>query len=197
LRCSTPSSDRRALGSWFPPKACLHRSKQKLLQNLALVCPSTSVENKSKSLVLHAYPSHLVVWTELPQNFKVTACIQIEANNQLVQIKLDNDSAIRTLKKLPGSSLSAHGRCTCTTTTRFIATSALLRSHCAPRLLVTQPHGLYVNLVVCREYSSPGHSGSTSTTPYAAATSSSGCTTTSTTISTSKLVENGFRDINY
>jgi hypothetical protein len=28
LRCSTPSSDRRALGSWFPPKACLHRSKR-------------------------------------------------------------------------------------------------------------------------------------------------------------------------
>jgi hypothetical protein len=45
---------------------------------------------------------------------------------------------------------------------------------------VTRPHGLYVNLVVRSEYSSPGHSGSTSITPYAAATSSSGCTTTST-----------------
>jgi hypothetical protein len=46
---------------------------------------------------------------------------------------------------------------------------------------VIRPHGLYVNLAVCHEYSSPGYSGSTSTTPYATATSSSGRTTTSTT----------------
>jgi hypothetical protein len=46
---------------------------------------------------------------------------------------------------------------------------------------VIRPHGLYVNLAMCREYSSPSYSGSTSTTPYTAATSSSGHTTTSTT----------------
>jgi hypothetical protein len=68
--------------------------------------------------------------------------------------------------------------------------------HSAPRLLVTRPHGLYVNLAVRRGYSSLRRSGSTSTTPYAATTSFSGRTTTSTTISTSKLVENGFRGIN-
>jgi hypothetical protein len=73
---------------------------------------------------------------------------------------------------------------------------ALLQLRRALQLLVTGPHSLYVNLVVRREYSSPGHSGSTSTTSYAAVTSSSGCTTTSTTIWTSKLVENGFRSIN-
>jgi hypothetical protein len=33
------------------------------------------------------------------------------------------------------------------------------------RGLRLRPHGLYVNLVVRREYSSPDHSGSTSTTP--------------------------------
>jgi hypothetical protein len=50
-----------------------------------------------------------------------------------------------------------------------------------PRLLVTRPHGLCVNLAVRRGYSSLGRSGSTSTTPYAAMTSFSGRTTTSTT----------------
>jgi hypothetical protein len=73
---------------------------------------------------------------------------------------------------------------------------ALHQLHRALRLLVTRPHGLYVNLAVRRGYSSLGRSGSTSTTPYAATMSFSGRTTTSTTISTSKLVENGFRDIN-
>jgi hypothetical protein len=34
-----------------------------------------------------------------------------------------------------------------------------------PRLLVTRLHRLYVSLAVRREYSSPGHSGSTSTSP--------------------------------
>jgi hypothetical protein len=42
-------------------------------------------------------------------------------------------------------------------------------------------HWLYINLAVRCNYSSPGRTGSTSTTPYAAVTSSSGCTTTSTT----------------
>jgi hypothetical protein len=58
---------------------------------------------------------------------------------------------------------------------------ALHQLHRALQLLATRLHGLYVNLVVRREYSSPGRSGSTSTTPYAAVTSSSGRTTTSTT----------------
>jgi hypothetical protein len=47
---------------------------------------------------------------------------------------------------------------------------------------VIRPHGLYVNLAVCREYSSFGCSGSTSTTSYAATMSSSGRTTTSTSL---------------
>jgi hypothetical protein len=48
---------------------------------------------------------------------------------------------------------------------------ALHQLHRALRLLVTRPHGFYVNLAVHREYSSLGHSGSTSTTPYTATTS--------------------------
>jgi hypothetical protein len=81
--------------------------------------------------------------------------------------------------------LGAHGRRTRATTTCFTAIPALLRSRCAPRLLVTRPHRLYVNLAVRREYSSSCRSGSTSTMPYAAMTSFSGRTTTLTTISTS------------
>jgi hypothetical protein len=76
------------------------------------------------------------------------------------------------------------------------AARALRRPRRALRLLIIWPHGLYVNLAVRREYSSLDRSGSTSTTPYAAMTSFSGRTTTSTTISTSKLVKNGSRDIN-
>jgi hypothetical protein len=113
----------------------------------------------------------------------------------LVQIKLDNNHAMCT-RGLPGeASISFAARTnkmymsTPTSTTR-------VQLHSAPRLLVTRPHGLYVNLAVRRGYSSLRRSGSTSTTPYAATTSFSGRTTTSTTISTSKLVENGFRGIN-
>jgi hypothetical protein len=40
----------------------------------------------------------------------------------------------------------------------------------APRLLVTRPHELYLNLAVRREYSSPCCSGSTSTLPCATTT---------------------------
>jgi hypothetical protein len=46
---------------------------------------------------------------------------------------------------------------------------ALHQLHRAQRLLATRLHGLYVNLVMRREYSSPGRSCSTSTTPYAVA----------------------------
>jgi hypothetical protein len=79
---------------------------------------------------------------------------------------------------------------TCTRKHTMEASKSLLGAHTnrtrlqlrrAPRLLTTRLHGLYINLVVRREYLSPGHSGSTSTTLYAAATSSSGRMTTSTT----------------
>jgi hypothetical protein len=70
----------------------------------------------------------------------------------------------------------------CAATTRHPAARALRQPCHAPRLLVTRVHGLYVNLIVRREYSSPDRSGSTSTTPYATATSSSGRTTTSTSL---------------
>jgi hypothetical protein len=41
---------------------------------------------------------------------------------------------------------------------------ALLQLRHAPRLLVTRPHGLYLNLAMRRDYSSPGCIGSTPTT---------------------------------
>jgi hypothetical protein len=69
----------------------------------------------------------------------------------------------------------------CAASTRLLAIAALHQLRRASRLLVTRPHKLYVSLAVRRGYSSPGRSGSTSTTPYAATTSSSGRTTTSTT----------------
>jgi hypothetical protein len=53
----------------------------------------------------------------------------------------------------------------CAATTRDPA-ARVLPQHCrAPRLLVSWPHRLYVSLAVRREYSSPGHNGSTSTSP--------------------------------
>jgi hypothetical protein len=85
-----------------------------------------------------------------------------------------------TTTSSPGSTGSTSAL-SCAATTRDPAAQALPQ-HCrAPRLLVTRPHRLYVNLAVRREYSSPSRSSSTSTTSYAAATSSSGRTTTSTT----------------
>jgi hypothetical protein len=54
----------------------------------------------------------------------------------------------------------------CAATTRLPVASAIHHLRRAPRLLVTRSHGLYVNLSVHREYLSPGHSGSTSTTPH-------------------------------
>jgi hypothetical protein len=85
-----------------------------------------------------------------------------------------------TTTSSPGSTSSTSAP-PCAATTRDPA-ARVLPQHCrAPRLLVTRPHRLYVNLAVRREYSSSCRSGSTSTTPYAATTSSSGRTTTSTT----------------
>jgi hypothetical protein len=75
-----------------------------------------------------------------------------------------------------------HTTASCAASTHHPAARALPQPCRAPRLLVTRVHGLYINLFVRREYSSPGRSGSTSTKPYAAATSSSGRTTTSTSL---------------
>jgi hypothetical protein len=63
---------------------------------------------------------------------------------------------------------------TCTWKHTMEASKSLLGAHTnrtrpqlrrAPRLLVTRPHGLYLNLAVCRDYSSPGRTCSTSSTP--------------------------------
>jgi hypothetical protein len=47
---------------------------------------------------------------------------------------------------------------------------ALLQQRRAPRLLVSRSHRLYITFVVHRDYSSPGRTGSTSTSPCAAST---------------------------
>jgi hypothetical protein len=61
--------------------------------------------------------------------------------------------------------------CTITSITRVIPVArALLQPRRASRLLVTRSHGLYINLVVRRDYSSPGRTSSTSTSPCAAST---------------------------
>jgi hypothetical protein len=54
----------------------------------------------------------------------------------------------------------------CTMTTSHPSTSALPQLCHAPRLLVTRSHRLYFKLTVCRQYSSPGHMGSTSTASH-------------------------------
>jgi hypothetical protein len=58
----------------------------------------------------------------------------------------------------------------CAASTRLPATAALHQLRRASRLLVTRPHRLYVSLAVRREYSSPGHNDSTSTSPCVATT---------------------------
>jgi hypothetical protein len=64
---------------------------------------------------------------------------------------------------------------TCTWKHAMEASKSLLGAHTnrtrlqlrrASRLLVTRPHGLYLNLAVCRDYSSPGRTCSTSSTPH-------------------------------
>jgi hypothetical protein len=54
----------------------------------------------------------------------------------------------------------------CTMTTSHPSTSTLPQLCHAPRLLVTRSHRLYFKLTVCRQYSSPGHMGSTSTASH-------------------------------
>jgi hypothetical protein len=54
-----------------------------------------------------------------------------------------------------------HTTASCAASTHRLAARALPQPCRAPRLLVTRVHGIYVNFVVRREYSSPGRSGST------------------------------------
>jgi hypothetical protein len=58
----------------------------------------------------------------------------------------------------------------CAATTRHSAARDPRQPCRAPRLLVTRPHGLYLNCAARRNYSSPGRTGSTSTTPCATTT---------------------------
>jgi hypothetical protein len=53
---------------------------------------------------------------------------------------------------------------------RQAASLALHQLCCSLRLLVTRSHGLYVNLAVRRDYSSPGRTGSMSTSSCTAST---------------------------
>jgi hypothetical protein len=58
----------------------------------------------------------------------------------------------------------------CAATTRHPVAQALPQPRRAPRVLVSRPQRLYINYTVLRDYSSPGHTGSTLTTPCAATT---------------------------
>jgi hypothetical protein len=58
---------------------------------------------------------------------------------------------------------SATSIVSCVAATRHSAARALPQPCSAPRLLVTRPHVLYANLAVRRDYSSPGHTRSRST----------------------------------
>jgi hypothetical protein len=59
--------------------------------------------------------------------------------------------------------LGAHGRRTRVATTCHPAAQALRQPRRAPRVLFSRPQRLYINFVVHPDYSSPGHSGSKST----------------------------------
>jgi hypothetical protein len=58
----------------------------------------------------------------------------------------------------------------CALTTCLTAASALHQQRRTPQLLVSRPHHLYITFAVHRVYSSPGRTGSTSTSPCAAST---------------------------
>jgi hypothetical protein len=58
----------------------------------------------------------------------------------------------------------------CAASTCLPVATALHQLRRVPRLLISQSHGLYINYAVCRDYSSPGRTGSTSTTPCATTT---------------------------
>jgi hypothetical protein len=112
-----------------------------------------------------------------------TALCQPRCAPQLLVIRPHGfylNTAVRRDYSSPGR-IGSTSASSCAASTRLPATGALHQLRRASRLLVTRPHRLYVNLAVRHEYSSPGRSDSTSTTPYTAATLSSGHTTTSTT----------------
>jgi hypothetical protein len=63
-----------------------------------------------------------------------------------------------------------HTTASCAASTHHPAAQALPQPCHALRLLVTRPHGLYVNLAMHRDFSSPGCMGSTSTSSCVAST---------------------------
>jgi hypothetical protein len=106
--------------------------------------------------------------------------------------------------------LGAHGKMYVSTPTSITR----VQLHSAPRLLVIRPHELYINLAVRRDCSSPGRTGSMSTSLCAASTRLPAATALhrlhrtpsrhrllgvrllQLLISTSKLVEGGYYVIN-
>jgi hypothetical protein len=58
----------------------------------------------------------------------------------------------------------------CAASTHLPAVGALHQLRRAPRLLISRSHGVYINYAVHSDYSSPGRTGSTSTTSCAATT---------------------------
>jgi hypothetical protein len=88
----------------------------------------------------------------------------------------------RQFKIITWCTQNMHTRCTRDLAHRHLAASTRVRLHRlpvaqalpphrrAPRLLVIRPHGFYLSTAVRRDYSSPGRTGSTSTSPCAAST---------------------------
>jgi hypothetical protein len=106
-----------------------------------------------------------------------------------------------------------HTTASCVASTHTPAARALPQPCRAPRLLITRPHGLYVNLAMRRDYSSPGCMGSTSTSSCVVSTRLPTAAVLHRLrrtpprhrllgvqlprlVSTRKLVEDGSRDIN-
>jgi hypothetical protein len=109
--------------------------------------------------------------------------------------------------------LDAHRRRTRASTTRHPAAQALRQPRRAPRVLVSWPQRLYISSAVHRDYSSPGCTGSTSTSLCAMSTHLPAAAALRRLrrmpprrrllgvrlprlVSTRKLVEDGSRDIN-
>jgi hypothetical protein len=137
------------------------------------------LKNNSWSIATHTRK-------EIPRDFEIFAwCTQQDVRKYNCIVKRPRSPYINFVVRCDYSSPGRTGSTStlpCAVTTRHPAARALRQPCRAPRLLVTRPHGLYVNLAVRRGYSSLGRSGSTSNMLYATATSSSGRTTTSTSL---------------
>jgi hypothetical protein len=146
--------------SWLLDPICIKLRLQTLAASHLWTFEKKESSDQSKHLVTHAREDQhwlfsLRAHKDIPRDFRIFAwCTRQDVRNYTNSGRTGSTSASP-----------------CAASTRLPAIAALHQLRRAPRLLVTPPHRLYVNLTVRCEYSSSSRSGSTSTMSYAATTS--------------------------